>query len=90
MVTFSDGQITVLDSADYGVASITGGISIINDSAGTATNATSAGGFGGVSGMVYVSAGPSDIVTLRGLVLNAETFSGNASFNGLLINSANA
>jgi Right handed beta helix region len=86
--TFSGGQITVLDSADYGVASITGGISIINDSAGTATNALSANGFGGVSGMVYIDAGSSDTVTLRGLVLNAETFSGNPSFNGLLINNA--
>jgi hypothetical protein len=88
MQTFSGGQITVLDSADYGVASITGGISIINDSAGTATNALSANGFGGVSGMVYIDAGSSDTVTLRGLVLNAETFSGNSTFNGLLINNA--
>jgi hypothetical protein len=88
MQTFSGGQITVLDAADYGPASITGGISIINDNGGTATNALGGVGFGGISGMVYIDAGSSDTVTLRGLVLNAETFSGNPSFNGLLINNA--
>ena len=88
MQTFSGGQITVLDSADYGVANITGGISIVNESAGTATNMTGGGGFAGINGMIYIGAGPNDVVTLRGLVLNAATFSGNSSFDGLLINNA--
>jgi hypothetical protein len=86
--TFSGGQITVLDSADYGVANITGGISIVNQSGGTAVNALGGVGFGGISGMIYIDAGSTDIVTLRGLVFNGETFSGNPTFHGILINNA--
>ena len=49
---------------------------------------TGGGGYAGTNGMIYIDAGPNDVVTLRGLVLNGTTFSGNTSFHGLLINNA--
>jgi hypothetical protein len=85
--TFSGGQITVLDAADYGVANIMQGISIVNDNSGTTTNASSGASVGGFTGMIYISAGSSDIVTLRGLVLNAATF-GSPNSVGVIINNA--
>lgn len=88
--TFSGGQITVLNAADYGTANITGAISIINDNSGTATNVSSGSTFGSATGMIYISAGSTDVVTLRGLVLNGEPFTGTSGSTvaGVVINNA--
>jgi len=70
--TLSDGQITVRDPGDYGPVTITKGISIVNDDAGTATIIVSGGGTG-----VEISAGGAAYVNLRGLTIQGVGFGGS-------------
>jgi hypothetical protein len=61
--TLAGGEIDVLDGGDFGRISITSALTIANDGAGTAGITTSAT-------EIFVSAGPADIVALRGLNVN--------------------
>jgi hypothetical protein len=77
------GQVQVLDPGDYGPVNIKKAISIVNDGVGAAgvlslkPNQTA----------IYVGAGPSDVVTLRGLtVVGAGT--GQGGGNGVVLVSA--
>ncbi len=60
------GEVDILDPAGYGAITITKAISIINDGVGTAGLQQSVFGLNAVT----ISAGPSDVVTLRGLNLD--------------------
>lgn len=74
--TMAGGEIDVLDPGDFGFAFITKAISIINDGAGDA----------GIlrNGAMQIEAGISDVVYLRGLVLNGTGTGGN----GIIVNNA--
>jgi hypothetical protein len=62
---FSGGEITVLDPGGYGTVVINKGVSIVSDSgSGEAGIASFAGD------LITVNAGPSDVVILRGLVID--------------------
>ncbi len=76
--TNSGGDIVVLDAAGYGPVTITKSISIINDGVGEASMLVA----GGVNG-IEITAGPGDVVRLRGLTLYG--IGANAG-NGIVFN----
>jgi hypothetical protein len=65
-VTNAGGEVTMLDPAGYGAVTITKSISIINDGGGEAGITET----GANQDAIRVTAGASDVVTLRGLTLN--------------------
>jgi hypothetical protein len=85
-LTAPGGQLTVLTSGDYGIATIFGSISIVNANSGTAAVVLPSGtGCAGQCGLISINAGANDVVTLRGLVLNGV---GVSNFAPVQINNA--
>ena len=79
--TNAGGEITTMDAAGYGRVTITKAISITNDGAGEAGISV-----GGAVVGITISAGPNDIVNLRGL-----TLTGNAiGTDGIQFNTGKA
>jgi hypothetical protein len=64
--TAANGEINVLDSADYGPLTITQGITIIAE--GATAGITAANG----ATAININAGPSDVITLRGLDIEGQ------------------
>jgi hypothetical protein len=62
---FSGGEITVLDPGGYGTVVINKGVSIVSDSGSGEAGVASFSG-----DLITVNAGPSDVVILRGLVID--------------------
>lgn len=62
---FSGGEITVLDPGGYGTVVINKGVSIVSDSGSGEAGVASFSG-----DLITVNAGPSDVVILRGLVVD--------------------
>jgi hypothetical protein len=86
--TATNGQITLLDASDYGVMLITRGVTIAGDASGASTHCCGSFGFAagsGLSGHIVIAAGPSDVVTLRGLGVNGQ---GDDPSFGVWINDA--
>jgi len=74
-LTTADGEIYVLDSADYGPVTITKGVTILGDGAVAGVLVTTGVG-------ISISAGANDVITLRGLnVDGAKTGSVGIQFN---------
>ena len=71
--TLANGEITVLDPGGYGAVTITKTLSIINDGVGEAGVLVSGGAIG-----ITISAGASDVVSLRGLTVKGIGFGGGA------------
>jgi hypothetical protein len=63
--TAANGEISVLDSAGYGSLMISKAISIVNPGGVEAGIAVASGGTA-----IYISAGPNDVVNLRGLIID--------------------
>jgi hypothetical protein len=83
----SNGQITILDTGEFFSVEITKSVSIINDSGGIATTVDNAVAPSATeSAPIVILAGPSDVVTLRGLTLNPSI--GSSAFSGLIVNNA--
>jgi hypothetical protein len=76
--TLSAGEITVLDPGGYGAVLITKAISIINDGVGEAGVLVSGAHTG-----IFIVAGASDAVSLRGLTIKGIGFGGG---NGIVFN----
>jgi hypothetical protein len=72
-VTNPEGEIAVLDPANYGTVTITKAVSIVNDRVGIASITSSAGG----SSAITIAAGASDVVNLRGLTVTGAGAGGN-------------
>jgi hypothetical protein len=70
--TAAGGQITVLNSGDYGFVNIAHSLSVVGaDGGGTPVDVMPANtGCGGQCALINIETGPSDVVTLRGLVIN--------------------
>jgi hypothetical protein len=84
--TAAGGEIDVLDPGDFGAATITKAVSITDDAG--AAGATPASGTSGI----VISAGPSDVINLRGLVfdgVNASGTSGIVFLSGALLHVQN-
>jgi len=69
--TLAGGQISVLDAGDFGSVIIDKSITIANDISGTATMVFTPFCTPGcvAAGYIQITAGPSDVVTLRGLTV---------------------
>jgi hypothetical protein len=71
------GEITVMDPGGYGTVVITKAVSIVSDSGSGEAGVTSFSG-----DLITVNAGPSDVVTLRGLVIDGlNSATGGIHFN---------
>jgi hypothetical protein len=85
--TEAGGQITVVDTADYGSLIINKSISIVNATSGTAAlccngaSLTSVGGGAPITftAQIFILANATDIVTLRGLELTGQGLSGTSA-----------
>jgi hypothetical protein len=78
-VTIAGGEINVLDPGDYGSVVIDKSVSIINDGAGEAGIVATTG-----FDVITINAGTTDVVNVRGLVLDNV----NSTGNGITINNA--
>jgi len=76
--TFTNGEVTVLDTGGYGALMITKSISIVNE-VGEASILVSGGAVG-----IAINAGPADYVNLRGISIQGIGFGGGT---GLVFNS---
>jgi hypothetical protein len=76
--TAAKGEINILDPSGYGQLTITKAISIVNDGVGSAGVLVLPGGTG-----ITINAGATDIVNLRGLVIEGTGFGAD----GIVINS---
>src|SRR5262249_30048808 len=65
--TNAGGEISIINTGDYGVAAITKAINITNDGGGEASLIVGVGGVG-----LNIFAGAGDVVSLRGLVLDGQ------------------
>jgi hypothetical protein len=83
--TNAGGQVTVLDSGEYGGGVITASLAIVNNSSGTASICCAPAGSSAGLGQITIAAGASGIVTLRGLTFNGGTV---ANTSAILINNA--
>ncbi len=77
--TLAGGEIDVLDPGDFGPVTVTKAISIFNNAVGVA-GAVAAPGTSGI----VISAGASDVITLRGLIFDGL---GQSGASGVLFNS---
>jgi len=66
-VTNPGGEITVVNTGDYGPVAIGQSVNITNDGAGEASILVGLGGVG-----IFISAGVGDVASLRGLVLDGQ------------------
>jgi hypothetical protein len=86
--TTAGGQINVMDSGNFGTVSINKSVTIANDTSGTATlcctGDTPAGL--GVYALIFINAGPDDVVALRGLTVKG--LPGFTGESGVVISSA--
>jgi len=87
--TNAGGQINIMDAGNFGTVKIEKSVKIVNDSAGTTALCCSAPivSFNPTTvALVWITAGPNDVVTLRGLTLgNSDGF---AQEYGVLISNA--